>query len=622
MARRSIARLAVLALVGSGCGFNARGGGESATYYRVRVDSLGATPAVVRLRSIVRRHGRGARKAGFRPPARPVGKVDSLVWKAVRDRPGRRDTVLVTFRDPLLRQFVPGAGRRDSARVGLLTHGHGPGAGLAAGLAGARDSSYDRLVAELARDYRAREIRRYWLIQALLLEMPLDSAAVASLARRPDVLSIEPLRGGPPPQVRMGPCGTTGETAAYASAMLGIERLRAAGLARGRIGLIDTGVLPTHTLLAQSGRLRRFLDCTDPSKDRCEETSTQADAHPPGHGTASAALLVGDDPADERHRGLTDALLDSYRVYVTSGTTSAVTTDAAVKAFEDAVEQGFEVIVAEVALSPVGALAQQVLRAYGRGTLVVAANGNESGIVSGPASSPLAVGTGAYCVHTNRFVKELAHGRTADGRIKPDITAPSSVYTAGRTGSGAMTSTDMSSYNATSGATPFAAAAALSLLGGVGTAPDPGAALAMMVLCGEKGKVDPEEGAGPVRLPADGVLRWGKEGLSNGDTVTIQLDVEEPAAGMEVAIWWPEFGQGDGGLPSFEERADIDLEVVSPSGARGASADWGSAFERVSIPADPPVSGTWTLRLIGFWVPGEPRQVYWAAWARPALLVP
>jgi hypothetical protein len=177
-------------------------------------------------------------------------------------------------------------------------------------------------------------------------------------------------------------------------------------------------------------------------------------------------------------------------------------------------------------------------------------------------------------------------------------------------------------FGGTSGATPFAAAAALYLknwmsAGGRGTV-SPGAVYAMLLACGAGSSVDSRTGAGLVMLPSGGTAWWGKAIIGSRQAIEIPLTSSHGSAGVEAALWWPEYGR-NGAPPERRERANLALQVLSRDGRLITSADPGSVFQRVSLPSeDASSTGPWKLIIAGTSLPRGAREVYWAAWAKPA----
>ena len=467
---------------------------------------------------------------------------------------------------------------------------------------------------KLEHTYHANVFEKFQYAAAVVIDIPHNM--LARLFRRTDVANIQTLKGSDASS--FGPCSAPGETAPAASAVMGIERFRGGGLGVGRIALLDTGVRSSHQVFTGSGQIDGWLDCTG-TLQGCVESSSQEDVDFKGHGTSTAAILVGGQMGSER-TGITDARLTSYKIYGSSGSSYGLIRDGAARAMEDAIRRGFDVIVAEVAdigdaKNVMGRLASE---AFDLGAIVVAATGNDSlRPLPSPAISSRAIGVGGYCVHNGQYVMSYTHGRTADGRVKPDIGAPTGVLTVGNSSGG---QTQSVAFNGTSGATPFAAAAALSLknwMSRAGSSPvNPGMVYAMLVACGTEARVDNRSGAGLVVLPPEGTAWWGKAVIGSRETIEIPLDPGYGADRIEAALWWPEYGR-NGALPERLERAAIALQLTSPDGRAVLSADPGSVFQRASVQGDPNLSGSWRLTIQGIALRRGAREVYWAAWAKP-----
>jgi len=224
--------------------------------------------------------------------------------------------------------------------------------------------------------------------------------------------------------------------------------------------------------------------------------------------------------------------------------------------------------------------------------------------VRSPANAHKVLGIGAYDVTSGLRRVTSGRGPTRDGRIKPDLLAPTNTETASTSSPTATTV-----FGGTSGATPYAAAAAglvrawqEDAVGGT----DPGQVYAAMILSGRRdGPVDDVDGAGRLSLPTGGELWWGSTTVEDGETVAVPLDLPEDTAVLEAALWWPEEPGAHG---------DVDLVLADETGtARAASTATGSVFERARTDAGP---GRWTARLQGADVPGS-RTVYWTVWAHP-----
>src|SRR5262249_46287124 len=124
---------------------------------------------------------------------------------------------------------------------------------------------------------------------------------------------------------------------------------------------------------------------------------------------------------------------------------------------------------------------------FDTGAVVLAAVGNVpgNGNVGAPANARKVLGIGAVDVKTFQPYADQSKGPTGDGRIKPDVVAPTNVETASNFQGPAGTGLD--TYGGTSAATSMAGGAAAALrtfLRGGSADVDPGHVYAGMILSG------------------------------------------------------------------------------------------------------------------------------------------
>jgi serine protease AprX len=110
-----------------------------------------------------------------------------------------------------------------------------------------RSEGYERLSRELAEDHGAETLETYWLIKAMLVELPLS--AVPDLARREDVLHIRPDDADDVLPQRPTPNMNLYDDVDDGRARMSSDPYFNLGLTGGYIGLIDSGVRRTHTLI-------------------------------------------------------------------------------------------------------------------------------------------------------------------------------------------------------------------------------------------------------------------------------------------------------------------------------------------------------------------------------------
>jgi hypothetical protein len=456
-----------------------------------------------------------------------------------------------------------------------------------------RQARYERLRAAWTSTFGVEVLETYWLIPAMLVEMPLGR--VGALAENEEIVAIEPrFADDVPPQdananndVQDGRARISSDP--YFNAVSTIEF----------VGLLDSGVRFTHQLLGPRILIRE--DCTGAS---CGTGPDPTDSHW-NHGTSSAAILVGNDSMGAAFRGATPFYLDSFKVY------NPTTLDRAgtVRAFERALALLNRTLVAEIQSSQgeTGAIVTAADAAFDTGAVVIAANGNygpAAGTMRSPASGHKVLGVGNVDVETLAQVASQSRGPTSDGRTKPDVQAPTNTETASN-----ASDTALRVFNGTSGATPYASAVAAlyrKWLRGSGSI-DPGQVYAFMILAAQRPyPFDNTTGSGLLVMPTGGVVRWGKVAVTNGNTVEVPFSVPAGRQRVEAAIWWPE--------RESESHDDVDLELVDPSGAsRSMSMGLLGVFEKVRFQASPVATGTWKIRISGTGVSSGPQDVYWAA---------
>ena len=571
-------------------------GGPGVTYYRMPADSIAHAGTALELPGSARsRHARPAKVAP--PPAQVVDKIHPDVQAAILADPSGTATLLVSFQDTLSMEQAKGL----------------DGDALADTLTSLRRTALDADTA-LVVGHGATVIKRYWLIAALLVEMPL--ANVPGLSAEPRVVRVEPHRSGAPPSA----CGSSETTTTYtASAIDATSEFSA--YATGRIALFDTGIHEAHALLEGNGLIGNRWSC---SISGCVATELQDDLYSWGHGTASAGVLIGGSALGSDLRGMTGARLDSYAVYAGPPDTPTTDLDATIEAFQLAVTASprYDVFLPVIAVSAGGAggITQLANRAHDLGILVIAPNGTVGGSeIPSPAVSPRALGIGSYCALTNVFRNGYTIGETPDRRPKPDLTAPTGVYTAALDPNDPSNEAKLREYLGTSCSAPVAAGAALMLrnwLAATSGAVDPGAVYTLLHACTETYGADPEEGSGRLRLPSTGTVFWGVLPLKNGERWRIPIQVADGVeAKVSAAIWWPEYGDGGTGIPADTYRDDFDLYLLDETeSVREQSSSYTSVFERVETGG---VQGTtWKLEVVGYRVLEESKDIFWVIWVK------
>lgn len=471
-----------------------------------------------------------------------------------------------------------------------------------------RAPRYDSLAQELGHLYGARVTETFWLINGVEVELPLS--AVSRLASRADVLYVEPSESGEaPPQNGNGSDDIDDGRFRIAS-----DPYFNLGQTGGWIGLLDTGVRFSHTLFNNPSHIDFRRDCVVGGSD-CN--TMNAGFNPSddcwNHGTSTADIITGNENMGFPFRGVSAITLDSFKVYPSG--CGGLSTTAAVRGFQTAVAVLDRVIVAEMqgTGNDVSSISAAADNAFDGGAVVIAANGNNgptASTVNTPANAHKVIGVGDLDVQTLAQINSQSRGPAPDGRIKPDIQAPTNTEAASN-----ASDTALQIFTGTSGATPYAGGAAALLrnwLRGSNFDIDPGQVYAQMILSGQQSFFDNTTGAGLIQLPTDGTAWWGKISVGPGQSFTVPLNIGLSLNGYESlsgALWWPE--------TAAQQHNDIDLYLIDPSGNTVASSISGvSVFERARF-TGPLMAGTWTLRVYGYSVPTGAQTVYFAAHARP-----
>jgi serine protease AprX len=478
---------------------------------------------------------------------------------------------------------------------------------LVAAVRNVRQPDYDRRMPELAQLHGVREKKRFWLIDGVQAEMPLGQ--VRALAARKDVQYVEYAEGGEPPP-------HAGDFISNGRALIQSDSFFSR--TGNWMGLLDVGTRRTHTLLLNPDRIGFWMDCYNGDTPGCllgsnlspgEPSGTSCTTH--GHGTPVASILAGNTNLGNDYRGVTQNIIDSWRVY---NNNCGYNEAAGVRGFEAAVAAGDYIIVAEIQsnTSPTGATSLAANAAFDAGSMVVAAAGNFGAFpnsVRSPGNAHKALAIGGIDTITQVLYPDGGRGPTSDGRIKPDLVAPTNVHTASKTSDTAVTP---SFFGGTSAATPFAAGLAASvrnLMRGASPTIDPGQVYAYMIMGGDLVPFNNEVGAGlakAVVIPSTGVL-WGFVTLTpQQPVVNVPHPMGTPSSTkpFKAAIWWPV-------VPGANRR--VELRLVKPDGTVWRSSTHAtSVFQKVGNTSTTSGAGNWTLRITGVNIPAS-TKVYWAS---------
>jgi len=562
------------------------------------------------MRSFPRRKARG-------PRDRPSAKIHPLLSRWLKERrPDEVEQIVVTFQDDtrIPRFPEPAVGEpRDSP---LNRKALGRAEELVRELEGRRGETYARRTEEMKTRYQGEVLETFWLVSALLAQMPLR--AVPVLAKREDVLYLEPrFTLDQPPQN-----ANNNDDVDDGRARINSDPYFNLGLTGGFIGLLDSGMRFTHTVFNNPSHIDFRRDCVNGGATCNTGTNLNPNDDCWNHGTSSGAIITANANQGAAFRGVTGITLDSFKIYPTRFDANNLCngnldTAAMVRGFQRAVAVLDRIIVGEAQgsgnhLSSISIAADN---AFDAGAVVIAANGNNgpnASTVNAPASAHKAIGTGNFDVQTQAAIASQSRGATADNRIKPDIQAPTNTETASNgcawqqncTTGGSDTAFRV--FGGTSGSTPYASGAAALLrnwLRGTSSSIDPGQVYAQLILSGQTPAFNNTTGAGRLRLPTNGHAWWGKVNVSNGQTIDIPLGVSGVPNTLDGALWWPE--------TASQTHNDVDLSLIDSAGTlRASSLSIPSVFERARASGTVP-NGTWKLRIRGYNVTGS-QPVYWA----------
>lgn len=424
------------------------------------------------------------------------------------------------------------------------------------------------------------------------------------LARDNRVRSIEPVIGGerPPSHDEVDDARDLIESDVYFNS--------GATGAGWSVALLDSGLRSTHTLFTSPDHIDLFRDCVN-GNSFCLDDGDPAydpsdDCH--NHGTSSAGIITGNSNLGSAFRGVTDASLDSFKVYPEN--CGGLDYGAVLRGFDRAVFWGNKVIVAEMQAlqSHTGSIADAADDAFDSGSLVIGANGNNgpgAATVNSPANAHKTIGIGAYDLVELLGLSFQSRGPTGDGRIKPDVRFPNNSETA----SGAS-DTATRNFGGTSGATPYGGAASILLVDwaqSIGwNTTDPGLFYVMLIAFGDKeyNNIDNISGAGDTVLGTNGSSRRGTRTVTNNDWDYEPFTVDAGDSCINAAIWW---GEG------VTWHNDIDLYLYDPSGTqRHHSVMVDSVFETVELHSNL-TPGTWEIGIHGYGVKAlaSPQTVYY-----------
>jgi hypothetical protein len=540
---------------------------------------------------------------------------------------GDRAQVLVTLRDDRAYPRLPDLLNKEPVDGAANTRLREQRAALINNLRAARETAHRAFVSSLP---GADVVWEESFAAANILLVNANVKGILELLRHDEVEFIEPAAAKvEPPQAISGRALIGTDFWAYVN-------LPASGY-RDRwltIGLLDTGVLYTHTLLAN--RISWMLDCVHGTTNNCRNGAGLDPSDHHGHGTATASLISGTANLGNSYMGVSWYTINSYKIYDDARQTLDV--PSAIRAIAASEAMGDKVIVAEIALSDssdsqgLAAAADNAALQYGTTVVAAVGNGQLPGEVDNlPRSPALArnvLGVGAYDVVNGAPIQSFCHGPTRDGRVKPEFIAPSGVYAAGITSDTALGTI---TFGGTSCATAFAGAQAAIAYNLDFDSPvneginldRPGLAYLNILLNGDRDynhlfdEVPNVQGVGLSRFPSDWCQNGGNdfgEVTLSGQFQTVDIAMFMPAVlplsecgqqsinTIEAVIWWSE--------TSAYAHLPINLFLQDvPGHTVAASTSAGSVFQKVRISA---AGGwTWHLFLAATRLPDHPVKIYW-----------
>lgn len=458
------------------------------------------------------------------PDAPPAVRVHRAIDRARSTKPSNEPiTVLVTLREkrphpvlPHLRIDLPRSAGENLRIVEQRQQ-------ILRNFGELRRADHRAKLASLGTDFEWRES----FTAANSMTVATTVGALDRLLADNDVQFVEPVHGNEPPPTSTTSTGRTWMgTDFWAYYVFNLSGNRDASWLR--VGLLDTGVRSTHTLLAN--RIGYARDCVRGTSNYCQSGTNLDPADHLDHGTASAAIIGGTANLGDAYKGVSFYKINSYKVY--DDTSGGLNNDAVLRAFAAAEASGDEVIVANM---------------------------------QGMTSTGGAITSAADAAATQYGISVVAQsqGPTPDGRIKPDILAPSGIDTAGDT-----SDTAIDSFGGTSCAAAFGGGLAAVMYnmnydswwdGGM-RLDSPGWLYTMALMEGERdyyfpsfAATSPTAGVGRVKLPTT----WCEN--ANGGTlgavtitptntsfeVTVPDDSETcgPRTQIDAVIRWVEFAE-------------------------------------------------------------------------------
>ena len=526
-------------------------------------------------------------------------------------------------------------------------------------LLGIRRASTAQILKKLP-DFDYSILEQFWLINAFIISAKRKDLELLLLLD--DVDYVDPVAKLVPPltketlallaaQIRnklAHPPDSTGVPVSAGRKMINSDPyFEQEDLRGGWVGLLDTGLNFQHFVFNSPSPIGVKADCIHGGAT-CMENSDRVDASEAcgakPHGTSSAAILTANHNLGDEYRGVNWVTLDSYRVYecipTTISATARMNVQASIRGFQAAIATLDKVIIGELQGEPYicisegnckiaddqiswesrvsrqhGLLSHAANKAFDAGASVIAAMGDNQKIPYQPGNAHRVIGVGSIDVQTGKSII-WGFGPMGDHRIKPDIMAASYTVTAN-----GLTNVWLKTHDATSGATPYVAGAAMFFRNWLKrtSAADssawrqrpiaPGHVYSQIILSGSaSSEFKNETGTGKmVMRPLEAHSFWGKTRLDSTNVIkTISLlAVNESVDSLRVALWWPE---------SYGEPHNvISVELIDADGTIQASSNVElSVFQRAVTAVGEDLDG-WKIRITAQNMTVPPQIVYWSA---------
>ncbi|CAH1081526.1 S8 family serine peptidase [Candidatus Nitrotoga sp. 1052] len=530
---------------------------------------------------------------------RPISKISPVLLEWIGTKNADESVeIIVTFKEDTRIPRLPELGSEENREKGKTRR-----LDAINKLKRAREESQAQSLKKLAKYGNFKQSDSFWIVNSVVGTVKIGE--VKRLSESREVVYLQPVEGGekPPQDANNNNDAQDGRDRIVSDPYFNL------GLTNPWIGLLDTGVRDTHDMFNSPDHIAWMRDCVN-GGNNCNDTSNP-NFDPTdfswNHGTSSAGLLTGNNRLGNQYRGVTAINLDSWQIYTSGGLNTA----AAVRGIQAGIAAFDKVLVGEIQASEseTGTIATAADNAYDAGIIFVSANGNfgpNASTVRSPGIAHKVLGVGGFMTDGGAQYNNQGRGPATDSRYKPDIQAPTWSETASNTND-----TALQVFSGTSGATPYAAAAAMlarNWLQQFGSF-DNGQTYAFMILYGQREwPYDNTVGAGPIQMATNGHAWWGKVSVGNHVNIDIPINVGVGKSNLDAALWWPE--------SATQTHNDIDVHLIDPSGIERAKGYSGvSIFERTGVNGALQ-AGTWVIRIRGYNVPTGSQTVYWATHVR------